>query len=143
MAGVRPHRGKVAYAMPSLWLSLSSPASVRRVSQKQEDCWGRSVAVRCPGSGLRLSWPEGLFPLGNRRADRGHLPIQRDELAPGLGHVIFVEDRLGRALRLARITVGALIRMDVKHLLALVKAVAGTDNDAVGVLAVKARFGHH
>jgi hypothetical protein len=51
-----------------------------------------------------------------------------------------VEDGLDRALGNASLTVDALIRMDIEHLLAFVEALYGADDNTVGVLAGEARL---
>jgi hypothetical protein len=59
------------------------------------------------------------------------------------GDVVFVEDRLDRADRLAGAAVDAFVGVDVEHPLALVDAVDRAFLDAALVLDVDARFGDH
>ena len=60
----------------------------------------------------RRSPRERLLPIGDRRAGRGHLPIQRHEGLPRLRYLVFGEDRLDRALELAGVAVDALVGID-------------------------------
>jgi pyruvate/oxaloacetate carboxyltransferase len=54
-----------------------------------------------------------------------------------------MEDRLHRALGNARFAVDALIRVDIKDLLALVKAFHRANHHAIGVFAGEARFTYY
>lgn len=74
---------------------------------------------------------------------RSHLRIEFFERLPFFGQVIFVEDRLDRALGNARLAIDAFIRMNVEDLVALVEAFDGANNNAVGVFATKARLSNH
>src|SRR5215472_8026192 len=65
------------------------------------------------------------------------------ELGPLLGDVVFVEDRLDGADRLAGAAVDALVGVDVEHPLAFVDAVDRAFLDAALVLDVDARLGDH
>src|SRR5450759_5434846 len=111
----------------------------------------------------RASRPTVVSDLGRERCDDGVVGIDLAELrrttrrpenieeldigavvvAPLLGHVVLVEDRLDRAHRLARATVHALVGLDVQRPLALVDAVHRTLVDASLVLDVDARLGDH
>src|SRR5579871_2627301 len=61
-------------------------------------------------------------------------------LGPLRGDVGLGEDRFHRAFRHARFTVDAVLRIDVKHLVVLVKAFHRADDAAIGVLAIVAGF---
>jgi hypothetical protein len=54
-----------------------------------------------------------------------------------------MEDCLHRAFGNTCFAIDALIRVDVEHLFALIKALDRTDDDAVGILAGKARLRNH
>src|SRR5258708_2792828 len=71
------------------------------------------------------------------------LGVLNGELRPLVGHVVFVEDRLDRADRLAGAAVDALVGVDVEHPLAFVDAVDRAFLDAALVLDVDARLGDH
>src|SRR5579884_4150118 len=79
-----------------------------------------------------------LVDDGDAFAVRG---VDADERLPLLGQRIFGEDRLDRALRLARAAVDALLGVDHEDAAGLVDAVDGTDIDAGTVLDVDARLG--
>ena len=66
--------------------------------------------------------------------------IQSDEMAPLRRNSDVWKYCLDGALALARIAVSALIRIDVELRIVLIKAIAGTNGDAVGVLAIVARL---
>src|SRR6266540_5869103 len=66
------------------------------------------------------------------------LLVQLDEVLPVRRRLVFREDRLDGAHRLAGAAVDALIRVDVEHGLALVDAVDGADLDAGLVLHIDA-----
>ena len=102
--------------------------------------------VRSPFLSNR-STHQRCFLLPNLRALWGHFPIQVDVLPPRLRHIIFVVDRLHRALGNARTAVNAFIRVDEQHRLPFIKALRRTHNDTISVLAAETRFchnhGHH
>jgi hypothetical protein len=52
-----------------------------------------------------------------------------------------MEDRLDGAFGYAGFAVDAMVRIDVKHALALMKTIGRANGDAIGVLATDARFG--
>ena len=79
--------------------------------------------------------------LDDRRADLRHLGIQCDEVALVGWDILLVEDRLDRTFVEARIAVDALVWVDVQHVLAIAKAIAGANNNAVGVFATETRLG--
>ena len=54
-----------------------------------------------------------------------------------------MEDGLNRAFGDACFAVDAFIRVDVKNLVTFVETLDGTNDDAVGVLASKARLGNY
>jgi hypothetical protein len=51
-----------------------------------------------------------------------------------------VKDGLYRTLENARLTIDAVFRVDVEHLLPFVKTIAWADRDTIGVLAADARL---
>ncbi len=67
--------------------------------------------------------------------------VDADERLPFVGQGVLGEDRLDRALRLARAAVDALLRVDHEDAAGLVDAVDGADVDAGAVLDVDARLG--
>src|SRR3981081_1449638 len=68
------------------------------------------------------------------------LGVELNVLRPRGRHGRVVENRLDGTLRQTRLAVNAMLRINVEHLLVLIEAVAGTDGDAVGVLAVMTGF---
>jgi hypothetical protein len=82
------------------------------------------------------------FWLGDRGCFDSHFSIQLDEVAPFVGHLVVAEDCFDRALRSARIAVDALFRVDIEHLITLVKAITRAYSDAIGILAAKTGGGH-
>ena len=93
-------------------------------------------------SGCCATVRKRLFPLENRRTDRGHLSIQGHEIAPHVWYVVFVIDSIDRTLGNTRFAINAVVGINEQHLRALVKAVAGADDDAIGILAPDARLRH-
>jgi len=69
-----------------------------------------------------------------------NLAFSVGELRPLVGHVVFVEDRLNRAYRLAGAAVDALVGVDVEHPPAFVDAVDWAFIDAGLVLDVDGRL---
>src|SRR5438093_802935 len=86
---------------------------------------------------------EWWFAFDNLWAGLRHLAIELDEFTLTLWNVVLEEDGFDRALRRALLAVDARFGVDEQHLLSFVKAVDGADDNAVGVLAAKARFGHN
>src|SRR6266516_4739708 len=84
---------------------------------------------------------EALSAAGERVVEEAGVVLDID--LPLVRHVIFVEDRLDRAHRLARTTVHALVRVDVKDAFPLVDAVDGALLDAGLVLDVDAGLRDH
>jgi hypothetical protein len=82
---------------------------------------------------------EGLFLLGNRGALRCLFGVQLDEALLIFRNVVLVEDGFNRAFRHASFAVDAFIGMNVQNLLVFVEAFDGANNNAVSVLAPKAR----
>src|SRR5688572_12986317 len=78
------------------------------------------------------------FLFGYHRALRRHLGVELDEGFLVFGHIVLMKDSLHGTLGHAGFAVDALIRMDVEHLIAFVKAFHWAYNDAIGVLAAKA-----
>ena len=67
--------------------------------------------------------------------------IQLDVTLPLFWNIVLMEDRFHGTFWNARLAVNALFRMDVKHLIALVEAFHGANDNAIGVFASGARFG--
>src|SRR5262249_49922925 len=67
---------------------------------------------------------------------RDPLRVERDEMCPLRRHLSVKKDRIHRTFRYARFAVDALRRIDVKHVLVLIEALARADCDAIGVLAI-------
>jgi hypothetical protein len=61
-------------------------------------------------------------------------------MQPLIGDIGFTKDRFHRTFRDTAFAIDALHGIDVEHVVVLVKTFRGTDNDAVGVLAVQTRF---
>jgi hypothetical protein len=57
-------------------------------------------------------------------------------------NVLFVENRLDRTFVKARITVDAFNWVDIKHLVTIAKAIAGANDDAIGVFASETILRH-
>ena len=91
---------------------------------------------------LRLSVSERRLLLKDRRHLSRHLRVELNEALPLLGHIPFREDCLHRAFDSARIAIDAIVRIDIQHLITLVKALARANHHAVGVFAAKAWSGH-
>src|SRR6266487_2991383 len=73
----------------------------------------------------------------------GDFGVLGGELGPLAGHVVFAEDRPGRAYRLASATAGALAGVDAEHPLALTDAAGRAFTGAGLVLHAGARLGDH
>lgn len=78
--------------------------------------------------------------MDDLRTLRGHFGIERDIVSPLFRYIVFVKNRLDRTFRDAGITIDAMFGIDEQHVLPLVKAVAGTDDDAIGIFAVETGF---
>ena len=83
-----------------------------------------------------------LFLFRNDWAGQCEFGIQLGVSVPLFGQVVFVEDRFDGTFRDAGFAVDAFIWMDVQHRFALVKTLDRTNDDTVGVFAVKTRFGN-
>lgn len=92
---------------------------------------------------LGKSFAQRCLLLHNRRANGRHLAIEGYVVFPLRRHIVFIEDRRHRAFGHAGIAVDAFLRINEQHRFALAKTVAGTDNNAVRVLASKTRFSHN
>ena len=83
------------------------------------------------------------FPaLGDYRPDLDHLGIQRDESALNIRHVILGKDGLSRTLGHAKGAINALLRVNCQKIGAFVKAIDGTDIDAIGIFALDTVLGN-
>src|SRR5439155_22841483 len=96
----------------------------------------------------RLAWRGAARPVQlrlGRGLDSGvvleELLVQLDEALPLIGRLVFREDRLHWAHRLAGAAVDALVRVDVEHRLAFIDAIHRTDLDTGLVLHVDAWLG--
>src|SRR5262249_28193958 len=69
------------------------------------------------------------------------LGVERRELLPLVGQVVFVEDGFDGALGDAGLAVDAFLRVDVEHLRPFVEAVDRAYDHAIGVFAVEAGLG--
>ncbi len=86
---------------------------------------------------------ERWFAFDNLWADLRHLSVELDEVSLTFWDVLLVKDGFDRAFWCASLAVDAMFRVDKQHLLALMEAFARANDDAVGVLAAKAGFGHN
>ena len=75
--------------------------------------------------------------------DGGMFGIEREVRLPGGGQLSVMVDRLDGAFRDASLAIDAMVRIDVQHVLVLVKALAWAHDHAIGVLAVTARFANN
>jgi hypothetical protein len=96
---------------------------------------------------MNMSWRSGarkwFLLLGDDRTLRSHFGIQLGEGLLIFRQVVFVKNCFDGALGHARFAVDAFIRVDVQHLLTLVKAFDGAHDNTVGVLAAKTRLGNY
>jgi hypothetical protein len=94
-----------------------------------------------------LTWEssigQGLFLLGDVRALGSHLGIKLSKCHPFLWDVIFVKDRFHGAFGDTGLAVDALIGMNVKDLLTLIKAFHRANDHTIGVLAGETRFANY
>src|SRR3569623_1655425 len=79
-----------------------------------------------------------MFFLGDHRPFLGEFGIERDVFHLVFRHVVFSEDRLGRALGLAQGAVDALVRVDDQKIRTFMKAVHRTHFHTIGVFAFAA-----
>ena len=84
---------------------------------------------------------QGVLTLGDVWPDFCQLGVELDEVFHACGDLVFREDRLGRAFRLAQCTVNALVRVHHQEVRAFVSALHRTDFHAVGVFAFDAVVG--
>ena len=85
---------------------------------------------------------ERILAVDDARALGGHFRVERDVVFPLLGDRVIRVDGFDRTFAAAGVAMDAGVRIDEQHTLAFVKAVAGADDDAVGVLAAETRFRH-
>jgi hypothetical protein len=83
-----------------------------------------------------------FLALDNLRTLRSHFGVEGDIVSPFFRYIGFVENRLDRTFRDAGVTIDAMYGVDEEHVLSLVKAVTGTDDDAIGIFAVETGFGN-
>jgi len=111
-----------------------SPRSVPFARVRRE-IFGKFVWFLGEGIGVRGR----RFLSSDIRPRLGILPVYLEPaVKPGLSIRL---NGVHRAFRLANPAIDALVRMDHEHILALVKAVYGTDLDAVSVFALDTDFG--
>src|SRR5690606_18261991 len=79
--------------------------------------------------------------LGNVRPDFGQIGVQLYVFLLVFRYLVFGEDRLGGAFRLAQRAVDALVRVDDQEVRAFVETVHRTDFYAIGVFALDAVVG--
>jgi hypothetical protein len=112
------------------------------VSAGVHSAGARRRATVAAGPTSRSSWPTLDAPPGDPRSLK-KFGVRPDVRAPLAGRVVFVEDRLDRAHRLACATVHTLARMDVQRAAACVDAVDRAFLDARPVQYVHARLSDH
>src|SRR5690606_9389543 len=83
-----------------------------------------------------------LLRLRENRPLLRELSVQLEEVLLTRGHVVFRDDRLDRAFRLAERAVDAFLGVDDEHVRPFVETVDRTDLDTVRVLALDAGFGN-
>ena len=83
---------------------------------------------------------EWVLLLCNHRQLRRHLSVQFGKGFPFFRQIVFVENCFYRALWDTCLTVNAFIWMNVKHLVAFIKAFDRANNNTVCVLAGEAGF---
>src|SRR5437879_4506341 len=89
-------------------------------------------------------WVRLLADMPSGRLQNCHtLGVELNVLRPWCRHARFGKDRLHGAFGDARLAVDAILRIDVELLLVLIEAVAGADDNAVGVFAIVAGFTHN
>jgi hypothetical protein len=88
----------------------------------------------------QLFLDQGVFFLGDHRQLQRHLGVQFGEACPLFRNVVFVEDGFDGTFRDAGFAVDALVGMDVENQFAFVETLDGANDDAIGVLAIEARF---
>lgn len=81
--------------------------------------------------------------LRNDRRSRGHFCVQCNKVVPLRRYFFIVKNSVYRTFGCALKTVNARFRVDVDHLLALVKTFRRADNHAIGILAAEARSCHY
>src|SRR5258708_900053 len=85
---------------------------------------------------------QGLFLFGDDRAGLRQLGVELRVFLPFLGKVVFVEDGFDGTLGNARLTVNALLGVDVQHRLPLIEALYRAHDDAIRVFAIETRLGY-
>ena len=87
-------------------------------------------------------WKKSLPPWLRQdvRADLYHIAVECDIVVPRFRDAVFLENGLSWAFGNAGTTFDALIGVNEQHRFPFVKAVAGADDDALGVFAAKAGF---
>lgn len=69
--------------------------------------------------------------------------VEFDVALPLFRNVVFVKDCFDGAFRNARFAIDTLFGVDVEHLISLVEALYGANDDAIGVFASRARLGNN
>ncbi len=112
---------------------------LRGVSELQPLELSNALSLWC--GALAMSLGHGGLLLGDAWALRSHLGVQFLVGCPLAWQIVFVENGRNRAFRNAGFAVDAFIRVNEENRFAFVEALDRANNDAVGVLAVKAWFG--
>jgi hypothetical protein len=87
-----------------------------------------------------LTLDQRRFLLRDYRTLRGHLGVELNEILPFFRYVVLVKDGLDWAFRHARLTIDALVGVDVEDFFPFVEALDRANHNAIGVFAAKARF---
>lgn len=94
----------------------------------------------CAGS---VCFRHGSLLLRDARALWGHVGIQFLVSSPLFRQIVFVKNRGDRALRHTGFAVNAFFRVDKEDRFTFIEAFHRTNDDAVCVLAVEARFSNN
>lgn len=94
------------------------------------------------GAWSLLLLSERLFALSDAGALWSHFRIQLFERCPFFRQIVFVEDRRNRTFRDTCFAVDAFVWVNVEDLLSFVETFNRANDHAIGVFAVKARFGN-
>jgi len=92
------------------------------------------------GFPVRLGLAKRLLFFGNDRALGGHFRVQLNVASPLLWDFFLRIDRLHRALRDAGVAIDTHGRIDIEHPLPFSERLYGTNDHAIGVLAIQTWF---
>ncbi len=84
-----------------------------------------------------------FFLLGDHFTLLRFVSVHLSVFRPFVGNVVFVEDRFDGAFGNTRFAIDAFFGVDVKHLLTLVKAFDGADDNAICIFATEARLSYY